>query len=337
MNRSTDLLVIPLTEILELFSEYDADKTFINTVKVTLSRFELEIYNARLFLPPSEFQRTIHIALPIGLCKNIEQIAAISDVDIKDSCHILDTIEKIALAHYDSKNLTNEEKLKHAFNARIKFYHRFFVDHGAKHKGDHVLVTACDYLRSLRLNKHERSAHKRQNQVTLETMLRTIGATESYVRGFASYSFCSVDDKPAYTLKNPNKMRDLGCRLYKAIQGRKIIQQLTSQRGKSIAIGTHKVIVTDALIRLLPFASAAISKARDWETRAYTSCLGSSNDGGSHDFERDTAALLATIDFESDPNVIFAEIESLYRQGILKKYLKYKEKYLNLKKQLNLL
>ncbi len=41
MNRLTNLLGIPLTEILKLFSLYDADKTFIDSVKVTLSHFEL--------------------------------------------------------------------------------------------------------------------------------------------------------------------------------------------------------------------------------------------------------------------------------------------------------
>jgi hypothetical protein len=328
--------------LMRLFDWFAIDKSFISSVRVTSTKFAEKIDEASRLFPE---RPDIMISLPqMRLCTTIDEIGAMSDDDIEHSCAMLDRIEMTALAWYHQyPELSGDHKLMYAFNARIKFYHRFFVDHGAKHRGDHVLVAACDYLRSLRLNSRERSVHTEQNQKTLERMLRTIGARESYVKGVASYSFCSVDNKPAYILQDPNQMRDLGCRLYKAIQGQRIIQQLETQQNRAIVIGKDQndndkiVRVTRRLIDSLPFAAAAISKGREWEERAYTSCLGSSNDSASHKFERKVAALLATIDFNTNPDDIFAEIELLYRQKMLKKYLKYKEKYLNLKKQLNLL
>jgi len=345
-RQSKSIQVSVLTRLFDLFFLETQD--FYKSITVTPTQFAQNIEEAVGIFPGTPEARDTMVRLPqMELCTTIDEIGAMPIHAIEASCAMLDRIEMTALAYCHHSEFFSkfsvEDKLMYAFNARINFYRRFFVASGAKHMGAPVLVAACDYLRSLRLKPRERAAHTAQNQATLATMLGTIGASEAYSRGTSTYSFRGVDDNPPYQLRDPDQMDELGKKLYKAIQGQRIIQQLESQMGRAIVIGKDSlgvektVTVTRALIRSLPDAAMAISKAREWEERAYTSCLGSSNNSGSHVFERLTAQLLATIDFNNNPEDIMGEIRRLHREGNLKKYLKYKEKYLNLKKQLNLL
>ena len=138
----------------------------------------------------------------------------------------------------------------------------------------------------------------------------------------------------------------------KAIQGKIIIDELIelSQSGTSIKVDELRmnsderiesvkkdIHITEELIQLLPRTIQALHNARRLESIAFTSCLGINNFNKaeiSHDHELELAEELANIDLDTDPIVFQTEINKLISKQMLKKYLKYKTKYLNLKNNL---
>jgi hypothetical protein len=331
----------------------------------------------------------------LGPCRTLEDIygrthtkADIRDMSFAHSCKgLLDSVERCALGFWTMKNTRKSQKdlLESAYAARISFYHSFFVEPGAKHASDsQELVDVCDYLRSTRASISIRQGARAKNMQTMDTMLSRISIQEIWAAN-PTYNFLDPEYVSQLQVQQVSQLPRLAKKLYKAIQGQAIIDDLrtlmsnksamvitrrtrgagaapaagagaavavgmgtapAAGAGAAVAVGMGaapagnkiNVQVTQLHIDLLPWAAETLSAAREWETLAYTSCLGTTSDAiFSHDYEKNLADLLASIDFESNPDDIFAEIELLYRQKMLKKYLKYKEKYLNLKKQLNLL
>jgi hypothetical protein len=154
------------------------------------------------------------------LCQDLEGIFdRTRDAGVIGYCReILDTVERCALGFYsmDKDQHPQEELLSMAFNARIKFYNRFFVETGAKHASrDPTLLHVCDYLRYTRAHEGTRRVAARTNMQVMEQMLSTVNAREIWM-GKNTPPVYSFDDD--YKLKS-DQMPSLAKQLYKAIQG----------------------------------------------------------------------------------------------------------------------
>jgi hypothetical protein len=259
---------------------------------------------------------------------------------VQTSCQLLDAVERCAFGYYNGPNPNPDSKpFQLAFNARIKFYYRFFVSGGAKHRASNsILLDLCNYLRYIRADRVTRIAAATANMTEMQQMLAEVNAQEIYVKDSpVTYHFTD-----GYKLQDHEYMQELGRRLYRAIQGRNIKQELmriSQQANPTLVLPRTGGVITirEKMIDVLSQAAKTLSVAREWEAMAFTSCLGSSVPQETHEYERELAELLASIDFDTDPDEIIKEIKESKDKSKLKKYLKYKNKYLNLKKQLNLL
>jgi hypothetical protein len=278
----------------------------------------------------------------IDFCENINDIGARNDTYIRDSISILDKIEICALHFYDkyhrTGSLDQQEKLILAYSARIKFYYNVFVKTQAKHNNspyNFELLDLCDYLRSVvTQNIHDNILTSECRREMLE-MLKAVGVT-------------SIDwsnsQNPRYKFKDNYSISDhhMMIKLYKAILGHKIknnLLEISRRNPPTIRAGLPErdINIRGHYIHLITTAANTLLKARSWEAAAFTSCLGSIIQSDAHDFEIRISEFIATIDFITNPKEIILEIADLKSKRMLKKYLKYKNKYLNLKKQLNLL
>jgi hypothetical protein len=248
----------------------------------------------------------------------------------------LDFVESIAfLSKSDSSSLY--ESMFLAFKARIKYYNERFVAKFAKHTGTPEQINSENYLRTLKIKKYKKQFNQLQQQILSVLGIRKEGPEKKSVYFF---------DKKRIVNEQFN---DLITKLNRAILGKIIKDELIelSQSGTSVKVyelrmnpderteSVEKDIhITEELIELLPRTIQALHNARRLESIAFTSCLGINNFNKaetSHEHELELAEKLASIDFDTDPTVFQMEINKI---KMLKKYLKYKIKYLNLKNNL---
>jgi hypothetical protein len=331
---------ITMDDLQTLFKYFHGGHTLVKNITVpqdfryeNLLRSTYRIYQEMIQNPT--FSR-------IDFCEYIDDIATKNDTYISVSIDILNRIEICALHFYDryhkTQPLDQQEKLRYAYSARIKFYNNVFVKTQAKHnhpQWNSELLDLCDYLRHVVTQNDRDHALTRECRDEMLAMLKTVGVTRIDWSDNPKFEF-----KNKYEISDHNNMK----KLYKAILGHKIrnnISEISKRTSPIIRAGLPEREIT---IRghynnnhLLVGAANTLLKARTWEAAAFTSCLGIIIRSDTHNFEIRLSEFIVSIDFNTIPSDFMKVIADLKSKNMLKKYLKYKNKYLNLKKQLNLL
>ena len=269
-------------------------------------------------------------------CTQLTDFLHVSEADILAIKSQLDFVESTAFLLRSDHNLDSAMKL--AFNVRTDFYREHFIAPGAKHEGN--LQNTEIYLRLITMNHTlkiiKEEASEFEKAMLSQVKLRRTGGKDRNI-------YFVNSDKMTPT--NHSQMEILVKQFYRALLGRIIM--------RNFPIGTimhhpHKkdmqpLTVTQDLIDYIPMTIQALHNARKLEFEALLSCIGfeqSNKITEPHRRELEIVEMLADIDFETDPTQIIHHIKALIAKELQDrskvKYLKYKIKYLNLKKQLNL-
>ncbi len=270
-------------------------------------------------------------------CTQLMDFLNVSQEDILAIKSQLDFVESTAflLNNYDDLNFTMEL----AFNIRSNFYHEYFVAPGAKHVD---YQNTENYIRIITLRDNLEKIEE-ETSILEKEMLSRVGLVRTGGKSKNSY----IVNGKKMTQVNHNHMEILVKQYYSALLGRIIIRDAINLIGTQINHDRYPemepLTITKDLIDSIPQTIKASYNARKLEFDAMTSCIGfeqSNKITDPHKRELKTAQMLADIDFDTNPNQIIDNIGALIAKELEDhhqiKYLKYKIKYLNLKKQLNL-
>ena len=267
-------------------------------------------------------------------CTQLTDFLHVSEADILAIKSQLDFVESTAFLLRSDHNLDSAMKL--AFNVRTDFYREHFVAPRAKHEGN--LQKTEIYLRLITMNNSLKEI-KEEASILEKKMLAQVGLERSGGKSKNSYFV----NGPKMTQENHNQMEILVKQFYRALLGRIIMRKFPIGTVMHHPHDQDTVTVTEDLIDSIPRTIQALRNARKLESEALLSCIGfeqSNKITEPHRRELEIVEMLADIDFETDPTQIIHHIEALIAKELQDqskvKYLKYKIKYLNLKKQLNL-
>jgi hypothetical protein len=249
----------------------------------------------------------------------------------------LDFVESfVFLSNYNGSSLY--EPMFRAFKTRIKYYNERFVAQFAKHTGTSEQINSESYLRTIYIKDYKKQINVLQLQILGELGIRRAGPEKK--------SVYFIGEK-----KIENEVfNDLITKLNRAILGKIIKEELIklTQSGTLVKVSERRmganghaesverdIHITEGLICFIPETIRALHNARRLESIAFTSCFGINDfnkSEESHVHELEFVEKLANIDFDTDPTFFQMKINDLKK--MLKKYLKYKTKYLNLKNNL---
>ena len=285
-------------------------------------------------LPRFEFAR----------CTEISHFLRITPENIPAIKLHLDFVEaSVFLATIGSNpNPDLEHAIHVAFNARNCWYNNNVVNSSAKHSGPELHQHLLKFLRSsyAQLNEQQKVRVQRRHQ---ELLLQN-GIQEIWRGGEARLSF-----RDGHRIKDHSRILSLANAHYKALEGLTVLENFVhrqaSQRPLVFRATVGGVTSTrappdiDEFIRGIPHIAIAMVTAREVEACAFDSCLGFEQDAATKDphvYEQGLALRISEMNFNVLPQEFIRQILDAKRRDALKKYLKYKNKYLNLKKQLNL-
>jgi len=273
-------------------------------------------------------------------CTQLMDFLNVSQEDILAIKSQLDFVESTAFLLHNDDDLNFTMEL--AFNVRNDYYHEHFVAPGAKHEGNHQNTE--NYLRLITMNNSLKEIQEKASIFERE-MLSQVGLVKAGGKSKNSY----IVKGKKMTQANHNQMEILVKQYYRALLGIIIMSDARNLIGTIISHphGKHDeiapVTVTQDLIESIPITIRALRNARKLESEALLSCIGfeqSNKITEPHNRELRIVEMLADIDFDTNPNQIIDNIGALIAMELEDhhqiKYLKYKIKYLNLKKQLNL-
>jgi hypothetical protein len=338
-----------------------AEASVVNTEEVQLERQGIREYLPTLMsnikLPLPIFRKTIELDADVVYasarqfevhefpilrneftkCDNLWNFLDFQEEHIPYIKSRLDFVESIAfLSKWNGSSLYKPMFL--AFKTRIKYYNERFVAKFAKHTGTPEQKNSENYLRTLKIKKYKKQFNQLQQQILSEMDIRIAGNKKNPV-----YILCEKK------IEN-EQFNDLITKLNRAILGKIIKDELIelSQSGTSVTVyelrmnsderteSVEKDIhITEGLICFIPETIRALHNARRLESIAFTSCFGINDfnkSEESHVHELEFVEKLANIDFDTDPTFFQMKINEFKK--MLKKYLKYKTKYLNLKNNL---
>lgn len=271
-------------------------------------------------------------------CTEIANFLRINPENIPAIKSHLDFVEASVFLATIGSNPDLEHAIHVAFNARNCWYINNVASSSAKHNGPEMHQHLLQFLRSTygQLNEQEKQLVQRRHQA----LLLQNGIREVW-HGRARLSF--VDD---HRIKDHSRILSLAIAHYKALEGLTVVENFRRKQASLRplvfnASGMQPRAPSDIeeFISGIPHIARAIVIAREVEACAFDSCLGFEQDAATkarHVYEQGLALRIAEMNFNEHPSVFITQILEAKRRDALKKYLKYKNKYLNLKKQLKL-
>ena len=272
-------------------------------------------------------------------------------------------------AELDSKPSTVEQAQTLAFNERINYYYANFIDHNAKHIGTKLELDICDFFRRVKGNIVTsdgrqidklpilQSAREKYQLVIKkldfheeQTFVTACSASSAY-HG-SRWVAQSIDPKRLFIQTEAAEETRFGycATLFRSIQAvtlRQYLEQCISD-GTQIDVVDQsrmprRISITRDFIDNVPRVARCMTVARNLEKIAFTSLYVSDTTQdavrAAHDAEQEKSEEIDVMKWEATPDSIeqiILQIKKLIHDKQFKKYLKYKNKYLSLKKQITL-
>jgi hypothetical protein len=273
-------------------------------------------------------------------CTQLVDFSKVTEEDILAIRSQLDFVESTAFLNNEDKDLKFAMEL--AFNVRTKFYLEHFVASHAKHEG---FPNTENYLRIITLPPNLKRVEEKASSIERDML----SEFELENKGTKKTPPLYIFRKVKMTLSNHTQLELLVKKFYRAHLSKTIMDEARDLIDETIS-HPHEgkmqpITITKKLVDSIPMTAQALFISRKLEFDAFSSCIGfkqSKKNVDHHSRELEYAQMLADIlaDLYTDPTQIINDIEALLAKELQDrskvKYLKYKIKYLNLKKQLNL-
>jgi hypothetical protein len=318
------------------------------------------------------------------------EIEALVSLKIRELKNVQYSQRKMQVEAYRvelAREPTEEQAHKLAFNKRITYYYKHFVDHYAKHTGTQLELDICYFFRRVKGNVNttretlEKLPILESAWTEYQSVIARLGIEESRFQALTVASSASSAStlaasastlaasaptkswhRVSWVIESANKkepfINDSAARdkrfeycatLFRSIQAVTLTEYLEQceRDGTQIDVvdpnrNLRRISIDRNFIVNVPRLARCMKVARQIEKIAFTSSLHISTQdalSAAHDIEQEKSEDIDVMEWNATPESILemiSQISTLIQKKMFKKYLKYKNKYLSLKKQITL-